>query len=106
MDARLRLSTDDWILTLTLSPLALLAFAQLAHEDFRFWPETMLSHIQAPTLVVWGDSDHILDISAASKVTKAIPDAELVVVEVCPAASMHSQKKNPPTETQPPFPLH
>ncbi|MFZ9887728.1 MAG: alpha/beta fold hydrolase, partial [Myxococcota bacterium] len=40
-----------------------------------------LSRIQAPTLVIHGDSDPLIDVSGGRATAEAIPDAELLVVE-------------------------
>ncbi len=68
-------------------------FAQIAidNRDFteRIWAdlhshpsglEAHLSEIAAPTLVLWGDSDRVLDVSMASVFDAGIPDSTVVIM--------------------------
>jgi pimeloyl-ACP methyl ester carboxylesterase len=43
-------------------------------------PWRTMRAIEAPTLVVWGDRDQLVDVSNAPKVAAAIPDATLLVL--------------------------
>jgi pimeloyl-ACP methyl ester carboxylesterase len=42
--------------------------------------EPILSDIQQPTLLVWGEKDRVIDVSAASVFAEAIPNAELKII--------------------------
>lgn len=44
-------------------------------------PWRTMREIEAPTLVVWGDRDQLVDVSNAPRVAAAIPDASLLVLE-------------------------
>jgi len=43
-------------------------------------PWRMARSVQAPTLVVWGDRDRLVDVSLAPRTAAAIPDARLLVL--------------------------
>jgi pimeloyl-ACP methyl ester carboxylesterase len=45
--------------------------------------EPLLGSITAPTLVLWGDGDRILDVSSAGVFQKGIPNASLVLMKHC-----------------------
>ena len=42
---------------------------------------SLLSQIEAPTLIVWGDHDRFSHVSGASVLNKAIPDSKVVILE-------------------------
>lgn len=43
--------------------------------------ENELSHISAPTLIVWGDRDRAVPVAHAEKHARALPNAKLVILE-------------------------
>jgi pimeloyl-ACP methyl ester carboxylesterase len=45
--------------------------------------EPLLKDIRVPTLVLWGDTDRVLDVSAADVYARGLPDATLVVMKKC-----------------------
>ena len=47
------------------------------NEDFR----AILERIQAPTLVLWGSDDRIIDVANAPLVARAVPDSRLEIIE-------------------------
>jgi pimeloyl-ACP methyl ester carboxylesterase len=55
-----------------------LVFSYLAAGARSAW--RMLSQIQAPTVVIWGELDRLVDVSHAPRVAAAIPDASLLVL--------------------------
>ena len=55
------------------------AAAEIARYDFR----DRLGEIACPTLVVWGDRDHIVPPSSAEEFERLIPDSRLVIFEDC-----------------------
>jgi abhydrolase domain-containing protein 6 len=50
--------------------------------------EPYLGRIQARTLVIWGDSDRVLDVSGAEVVRSGLPSAEVVILKDCGHAPM------------------
>jgi pimeloyl-ACP methyl ester carboxylesterase len=42
-----------------------------------------LSRIEVPVLLIWGDEDHLADLSGAPTLLQAVPDSRLVVFEKC-----------------------
>lgn len=62
------------------------AFNQKIFKDIGAWPARMegdLMRIKAPTLVLWGDSDRVIDVSAADVYTAGIAGAKKVVLSAC-----------------------
>jgi pimeloyl-ACP methyl ester carboxylesterase len=55
------------------------AAAEIARYDFR----DRLPDIACPTLVVWGDRDHVVPPSSAEAFERLIPDSRLVIFEDC-----------------------
>ncbi len=57
-------------------------FAQIA-EDFRHFDqvEQRLNLVQAPTLIVWGEADQLLDVSSATIWHQQLPHSELSILE-------------------------
>jgi pimeloyl-ACP methyl ester carboxylesterase len=45
--------------------------------------ETRLAHIKAPTLVIWGRQDRMLDVSSVDIFLAGIPQSQAVVIEDC-----------------------
>lgn len=43
----------------------------------------LLASMKAPTLIVWGDKDRIVPVSAAKRYLAALPNAKLEVIEAC-----------------------
>ncbi|UYN93448.1 MAG: alpha/beta hydrolase [Enhydrobacter sp.] len=43
----------------------------------------LLGSVKAPSLVVWGDADRVVPLSAGRRYVEALPDARLEVVEAC-----------------------
>ncbi len=43
-------------------------------------PEPMLAAIKAPTLLLWGQQDHLIPVSNSADYVKAMPDATLVIL--------------------------
>ncbi|MGH2395823.1 MAG: alpha/beta fold hydrolase [bacterium] len=60
----------------------------LAHSDTR----DLLSNIQVPTLLVWGDADKRSPISVAYQIRDAIPKAKLMII---PGAGRASNLEKP-----------
>ncbi len=62
---------------LTAGPRTLLqATAHILRDDLR----PLLPHVQAPTLIVWGEWDTLIPLSHARELSRGIPDARLVVL--------------------------
>lgn len=55
-----------------------LVFSYLASGARSAW--RMLHQIEAPTVVIWGELDRLVDVSHAPRVAAAIPDASLLVL--------------------------
>jgi len=55
------------------------------HEIFseRVWLDDQLPQITAPTLVLWGDDDRVLDISSIKLFQAGIPHAQVAIVPAC-----------------------
>ncbi|KAJ7317109.1 hypothetical protein JRQ81_003271 [Phrynocephalus forsythii] len=58
-------------------------FLDLFSEENRFTLHDKMSKISAPTLVLWGKNDNVLDPSGAEILAKAIPDTQWHVLEKC-----------------------
>jgi pimeloyl-ACP methyl ester carboxylesterase len=56
-----------------------LARSYLRPKSRSLWAQA--SRIQAPTLVVWGAADRLVDVARAPRLAAAIPDARLVVLD-------------------------
>jgi len=54
----------------------------LHREDNLLDPETM-SEIMVPVLLVWGDADHLADVSGAPRLLDAVATSRLVVLDDC-----------------------
>lgn len=52
-------------------------FADLAADPI--WLQDVADRIQAPTLILWGDQDRLLDVSAAQVLHQLIPDSKLLI---------------------------
>ena len=50
--------------------------------------EPLLPSIATPTLVLWGDTDRVLDVSSVEVFTAGLPEAEAVILEACGHAPM------------------
>ena len=50
-------------------------------RDFEESLESRLPDIPCPVLIVWGDNDRILDVSAVSVMQQALPSADVVIME-------------------------
>ncbi|MCW2529433.1 MAG: alpha/beta hydrolase fold protein [Pseudonocardiales bacterium] len=46
----------------------------------RWSPWRLMTRIQAPTLIVWGTEDKLVDVSLAPRVARSIPDSRLLVL--------------------------
>jgi abhydrolase domain-containing protein 6 len=57
-------------------------FADIVGSNFYAFEEK-LSLIKAPTLIVWGDSDAVLDISSVPVFEKKIPNAKTAIIKEC-----------------------
>ncbi|WP_179958437.1 alpha/beta fold hydrolase [Chitinimonas arctica] len=55
------------------------------HEVFteRVWLDDRLSAITAPTLILWGDDDRVLDISSIKLFQAGIADAQVAILPAC-----------------------
>lgn len=56
-----------------------LAWSYLRPKSRSLWARA--TRIQAPTLVVWGAQDRLVDVARAPRLAAAIPDAQLVVLD-------------------------
>jgi pimeloyl-ACP methyl ester carboxylesterase len=63
------------------------AAAEIARYDFR----DRLDDIACPTLVVWGDRDHVVPPTSAEEFERLIPDSRLVIFEDCGHVPMLEQ---------------
>lgn len=66
-------------------------FSQKIWQDLTDYParmEPIMGDIQAPTLVLWGDTDRVLHPSGAQVLHEGIPDSELVIMKDCGHAPM------------------
>lgn len=70
------------------SPVMRATLSRVVNEDLR----RVMPHIQAPTLLVWGDRDTATPLSDAKKMEKLIPDAGIVVF---PGAGHYSFLERP-----------
>lgn len=59
--------------------------SQIFHEIFghRIWLDDRLGRISAPTLILWGDDDRVLDISSIQLFKAGIPHAQTAVLHSC-----------------------
>jgi pimeloyl-ACP methyl ester carboxylesterase len=60
------------------------ALRGLVRSHLRFGAKSMwalAARIQAPTLVIWGDQDRLVDVDRAPRLVAAIPEARLLVLE-------------------------
>jgi abhydrolase domain-containing protein 6 len=64
------------------APLNKKIFKELQTSDF-ISLEGKLGKIKAPTLIVWGDTDRVIHISAAGVFKKRIKNAKLVIIKEC-----------------------
>lgn len=55
------------------------------HEIFteRIWLDSRMSAITAPTLILWGDDDRVLDISSIKLFQAGIPHAKVAIIPAC-----------------------
>lgn len=57
--------------------------AEIAHPDQRWLLHDVLEDISVPTLTLWGDSDKILDVSAADIITEKVKNVKVQILERC-----------------------
>jgi abhydrolase domain-containing protein 6 len=57
-------------------------YAEITNTDF-YTLESKLNKIKAPTLIVWGDSDKVLDISSVPIFRKGIKNSQSVIIKEC-----------------------
>lgn len=50
-------------------------------RDFESDLEPVLAAIEGPVFILWGDNDRILDVSSVSVMQRALPDADVVIME-------------------------
>ncbi|GAB3261625.1 alpha/beta fold hydrolase [Chitinimonas naiadis] len=55
------------------------------HEIFseRVWLDERLPNISAPTLILWGDDDRVLDISSIKLFQAGLPHAQVAIIPAC-----------------------
>ncbi|MGH8528824.1 MAG: alpha/beta fold hydrolase [Nevskiales bacterium] len=53
-------------------------YSEIASDDLRL--EYLLPSVTAPTLVLWGDQDRVLDVSGAEIVQQLLPSAKVVIL--------------------------
>lgn len=58
-------------------------FLEIADEKSRHSLHENMSKIKAPTQVIWGKQDQVLDVSGASVLAGAIPDCHVYILENC-----------------------
>jgi len=49
----------------------------------RVWLDTHMQNIKAPTLILWGDDDRVLDISSVDLFKAGIPHADVAIIPAC-----------------------
>ncbi|XP_027650107.2 monoacylglycerol lipase ABHD6 isoform X3 [Falco peregrinus] len=58
-------------------------FLEIVDEKSRHSLHENMSKIKAPTQVIWGKQDQVLDVSGASVLANAIPDCHVYILENC-----------------------
>ncbi|NXS25387.1 ABHD6 lipase, partial [Mystacornis crossleyi] len=58
-------------------------FLEIVDEKSRHSLHENMSKIKAPTQVIWGKQDQVLDVSGASVLASAIPDCHVYILENC-----------------------
>ncbi|XP_025952040.1 monoacylglycerol lipase ABHD6 [Dromaius novaehollandiae] len=58
-------------------------FLEIADEKSRHSLHENMNKIKAPTQVIWGKQDQVLDVSGADVLAKAIPDCHVYILENC-----------------------
>ena len=70
------------------------ALAQLLPPMYEVIPKQSLARIEAPTLIIWGDDDHVVPIRAMKAFDKGIPNSETYTVHL----GGHTPMMNSPDE--------
>ncbi|XP_044515110.1 monoacylglycerol lipase ABHD6 [Gracilinanus agilis] len=58
-------------------------FLEITNKKSRYFLQEHMDKIQAPTQIIWGKQDKVLDVAGADILAKAIPQSQTVLLENC-----------------------
>jgi abhydrolase domain-containing protein 6 len=74
--------------SLAIEPLHRVIWNDLWHPDYPYHLEKNLPGIRAPTLVIWGDSDRLLHVTALEKIEQHVRDVRVIKLKACGHTAM------------------